>query len=144
MPLTHAEQQKRYQEKQKETYGENAVKVKESRRRKEKRQQNIELNQEKDRISKQRSRLNKAGKTVTTSTSVTTVTSALSKAKRKAQSTLPKSPQKRATVNKKLSMGAGCLEVAYPQKQEGPTSLPEHLKAAVTLCERCYLQTGSR
>ena len=29
-------------------------------------------------------------------------------------------------------MEAGCLELAYPQKQEGPTSLPEHLKAAVT------------
>ena len=28
-------------------------------------------------------------------------------------------------------MEAGCLEVAYPQKQEGPT-LAEHLKAAVT------------
>ena len=29
-------------------------------------------------------------------------------------------------------MEAGCLEVAYPQKQEGPASFPEHLKAAVT------------
>ena len=58
--------------------------------------------------------------------------STLSKAVRKAQSALPKSPRKRATVVKKLSMEAGCLEVAYLQKQEGPTSLSEHLKAAVT------------
>ena len=58
--------------------------------------------------------------------------STLSKAVKKAQSAPPKSPQKRATIVKKLSMEAGCLEVAYPQKQEGPTSLPEHLKAAVT------------
>ena len=124
MPLTHAERQKRYREKQKEKYGENAVKEKESRRRKEKRQQNIELNREKDRIRKQRSRLNKALKTVTTSPAYKAV-STLSEA-------VPKSPRKRGTVVKKLSMEAGCLEVAYPQKQEGPTSLPEHLKADVT------------
>ena len=131
MPLTHAERQKQYQEKQKEKYGENAVKEKESRRRKGKRQQNIELNREKDRIRKQRSRLNKAGKTVAISPAYKAV-STLSKAIKKAQSALPKSPQKRATVVKKLSMEAGCWEVAYPQKQEGPTSLSEHLKATVT------------
>jgi hypothetical protein len=59
MPLTHAERQKRYREKQKEKYGENEIKEKESKRRKEKRQQNIELNREKDRMRKQKSRLNK-------------------------------------------------------------------------------------
>ena len=131
MPLTHAERQKRYREKQKEKYGENAVKEKESRGRKEKRQQNIELNREKDRTRKQRSQLNKTGKTVTTSPAYKAV-STLSKAVKKAQSALPKSPPKRATIVKKLSMEPGCLEVAYPRKQEGPTSLPEHLKAAVT------------
>ena len=130
MHLTHAERQKQYREKKKK-YGENAVKEKESRKRKEKRLQNIELNREKDRISKQRSWLNKAGKTVTTSPAYKAV-STLSKAVKKAQSALPKSPRKSATVVKKLSMEAGCLEVAYPQKQEGPTSLPEHLKADVT------------
>ena len=103
MPLIHAERQKRYREKQKEEkYGENAVKEKESRRRKEKRQQNIELNREKDRIKKQRSRLNKAGKIVTTSPAYRAV-STLSKAVKKAQSALPKSPRKRATLVKKLS-----------------------------------------
>ena len=56
----------------------------------------------------------------------------MSKAVTKAQSTLPKSPRKRATVVKKLSIETGCLELPYPQKQEGTTSLPEHLKAAVT------------
>ena len=44
MSLTHAEQQKRYREKQKEKYGENAIKEKESKRRIEKRLQTIELN----------------------------------------------------------------------------------------------------
>ena len=96
MPLTHAEWQKRYREKQKEKYGENAVKEKESRRRKKMRQQNIELNWEKDRIRKQKSRLNKAGKAVTTSPAHKVV-SALSKAVKKALSALPKSPRKRTT-----------------------------------------------
>ena len=75
----YAERQKQYREKQKEKYRENVVKEKESRRRKEKRQPNIELNQEKDRIRKQWSWLNEAVKTVTTSPAYKAV-STLSKA----------------------------------------------------------------
>ena len=63
---------------------------------KKKRQQNIELNWEKDRIRKQKSRLNKAGKAVATSPAHKAV-STLSKAIKKALSALPKSPRKRTT-----------------------------------------------
>ena len=131
MVLTHAERQQRYREKQKEKYGENAIKEKESKRRKEKRLQNIELNREKDRLRKQKSRQNKAGKTVTNSSSYKSV-STLSKAVKKAKSALSNSPRKRAAVVKKLSLEAGCLEVTFPQTKQGATSLSEELKAAVT------------
>ena len=43
MPQTHAEGQKKYREKQFQKYGKEAIKEKESKRRREKRKANIEL-----------------------------------------------------------------------------------------------------
>ena len=128
MPLTHAERQKRYREKQKEKYGEKAVQEKESKRRKAKRLENIELNREKDRLRKQKSR-QKAGKT-TTSPSYKPL-STLTKAVKKAKSALPNSPRKRATVVKRLSLKAGCQEATFSLTKQGGTALSKELKAAV-------------
>ena len=56
----------------------------------------------------------------------------LTKAVKRAKSALPNSPHKRATVLKKLSLEAGCLEVAFPQAKQGTTSIPEYVKTVVT------------
>ena len=128
MLLTHAERQKRYQEKQKEKYGVKAVQEEESKRRKAKRLENIELNREKDRLRKQKSQ-QKAGKT-TTSPSYKSL-STLSKAVKKAKSALHNSRRKRAMVVKKLSLEAGCQEATFPFTKQGGTALSKELKAAV-------------
>ena len=106
MPLTHAECQKRYRQKQLGKFGENMVKEKESYRRKEIRLSNIEVAREKDRERKRRSRQNKVESEAATVTSPPYKSaSTLGKAVKRAQSALPKSPRKRAKVVKKLVMG---------------------------------------
>ena len=140
MPLTHAERQKRYRERQKEKLGEKALKEKESKRRKAKRLENIELNREKDRLRKQRSR-RKAGKTTATASPCYKSLASLSKAVKKAKSALPNSPRKRATVVKRLSMEAGCEEAIFPLLKEGFTALSKVVKDAVI---EFYLRDISR
>ena len=62
MPQMHAERQKKYCEKQLQKHGNEAIKEKELKRRKEKRKASIELVWQKDRVRKQRSRQNAAKK----------------------------------------------------------------------------------
>ena len=105
IPLTHAERQKKFRKKQLEKHGEEAVNEKESKRRKEKRLANVEAEREKERERKGKSRQKKVeSKSVVVTSLAYKSASTLGKAVKRAESALPKSPRKRATVVKKLSM----------------------------------------
>ena len=122
MPLTRAECQKKFRKRQLEKHGEEAVKEKESKRRKEKRLANVEAEREKERGRKRKSRQKKAeSKSVVVTSPPYKSASTLGKAVKRAESALPKSPRKIATVVKKLSMKIN--DTASPEKKPGHTAL---------------------
>ena len=123
----HTERQKKYCEKRLQKYGKEAIKEKESKRRKEKRKANIELDWQKDRVRKQRSRQNAAKKLLSSDSPVYESTCSLGKAVKKAQSAFPNSPRKRAVIVKKLSLQFSTYSVDSKPKA-GPTALPEETK----------------
>ena len=121
MPLTHAERQKKFRKRQFEKHGEEAVKEKESKRRKEKRLANVEAQREKESGRKRKSRQKKAElKSVVVASPPYKSASNLGKAVKRTEPALPKSPRKRATVVKKLSMKSN--DTASPENKLGHTA----------------------
>ena len=103
MPQTHAERQKKYRERQLQKYGKEAIKKKNQKGGKKK-EANIKLVQQKDRVRRQRSRQNVIKKLLSSDSPAYKSTCSLGKAVKKAQSALPNSPRKRAVAVKKLSL----------------------------------------
>ena len=129
MPQMHPQGQKKYCEKQLQKCGKEAIKEKESKRRKEKRKANIELVQQKDRVRKQRDRQNAAKKLLSSDSSACKSTCSLGKAVKKAQSAFPNSPSTRAVVVKKLSLQF-CTDSVDSKPNAGLAALPEETKSS--------------
>ncbi|XP_065651101.1 E3 ubiquitin-protein ligase BRE1A-like [Hydra vulgaris] len=122
MPLTHAERQKKYRERQSEKFGEKVVKEKESKKRKERRLANLEAEPEKERQRKRKSRQKRTeSKSVAVTSPPYKSVSTLGKAVKRAESALPKSPRKRAKVVQKLLTKMN--EIPSPEKKHSKNAL---------------------
>ena len=134
---SHAEKQKKHVAKLKGHIGEDEYKEKESRRHKLKRQENLDSIREKDRERQKRYReQKKAGKTTITSPAYKT-TSTLTRAIRKAESSLPNSPRKRSQVVQKFFEETCCSTSRSPAKTLARPSLSQE---TVTMIENFYEQ----
>ena len=126
MPQTHAERQKNYRERQLQKYGKEAIKKKNQKGGKKK-EAKIKLDQQKDRVRRQRSRQNVIKKLLSSDSPAYKSTCSLGKAVKKTQSVLPNSLRKRAVAVKKLPLQF-ITDSVDAKPKAGLTVLPEETK----------------
>ena len=136
MPLTNAEKQKRYRQRQIEKYQADAIKNKDKVQKKQNQIKNLTASREKERIRQQKYRASKAGKISKSPTFKSKTT--LTKAVKQASEALPKSPQKQSVVVQKLLFQINMAEYAEPLSGTGRRGISAEVEKCVkNFYERC-------
>ena len=112
MPLTNGEKQKRYRQRLIEKHGADIIENKHKARKKQKWEENLTANREKERIRQQKYWASKAAK-ISKSPAFKSKTT-LTKVVKQASEALPKSPRKQSMVAQKLLLQTYLAEYAEP------------------------------